>query len=72
METDSDPPSHRVWHTLIACAVMGGIVFGTLELFRAESRADRVIYDLLIPIAAGMLSYGIVQVLFGRRTIRMR
>ncbi|MHC5065771.1 MAG: murein biosynthesis integral membrane protein MurJ [Planctomycetota bacterium] len=45
----------------IATLVMLGVVAGTQGLFAAESRLELAAYDLLLPIMAGMLSYGLIH-----------
>jgi putative peptidoglycan lipid II flippase len=69
---DPEAPAHGIWRTLLAVGVMAAVVAGLLAAVQAESRWQRVVYDLLIPVLGGVLSYAGLQFLFGRRTIRLR
>ena len=61
-----------LWPTLVATAVMSGIVLAMHRAVAATGRWEIVLYDLALPIAAGILSYGGLQWMFGLRHLRLR
>ena len=69
--TNADSPI-KIIPIVLATAAMAAAVYGLLAAWETDSRLGQVIFDLAIPILAGMATYGLALYLFGQRNLRMR
>lgn len=62
----------RIWQTLLATGCMALAVFVIQGSIDAASMWDQALFDLALPIVAGITIYGSVQYLLGQRSLRLR
>ena len=62
----------RIWQTLLATGCMALAVFAIQDSIDAVSMWEQAVFDLALPILAGITIYGGVQYLLGQRSLRLR